>query len=113
VVERRSDIAVLHSLGATAISIMGIFMIEGAVIGLAGAAIGMGLGKVICVAGNHYNLVRLPADTYSIASVPFNTHPGELMLAGLIAFVLSLLATIYPAQAAARVRPIELLKEAK
>jgi lipoprotein-releasing system permease protein len=113
VVERRSDIAILRSLGARAISIMGIFMIEGAVIGLLGAALGMGLGKVVCVAGNHYNLVRLPADVYSISSVPFNTHPRDLILAGLIAFLLSLLATIYPAQAAARVRPIELLKEAK
>jgi len=113
VVERRSDIAVLRSLGAKATSIMGIFMFEGAVIGLTGAAIGMGFGKLVCVAGNRYKLVRLPADVYSITSVPFNTHLRDMMLAGLIAFVLSLLATIYPAQAAARVRPVELLRETK
>ena len=113
VVERRSDIAVLRSLGAKAASIMGIFMFEGAVIGLVGAGIGMGFGKLVCVIGNHYRLVRLPTDVYSISSVPFNTHLRDMMLAGLIAFVLSLLATIYPAQAAARVRPVELLRETK
>ena len=113
VVERRSDIAILRSLGATAASVMGIFMIEGSVIGLCGAATGMALGKLVCVAGNHYKLVRLPADVYSITSVPFNASLRDMLLAGLIAFVLSLLATIYPAQAAARVRPVELLRETK
>ena len=113
VVERRSDIAILRSLGARAASIMGIFMFEGAVIGLVGAAAGMGLGKLVCLAGNHYKLVRLPADVYSISSVPFNAPLRDIALAGLIAFVLSLLATIYPAQAAARVRPVELLRETK
>jgi lipoprotein-releasing system permease protein len=113
VVERRSDIAVLRSLGARAASIMGIFMIEGGVIGLAGAALGMGFGKFVCIIGNQYKLVRLPADVYSITSVPFNAHLRDMLLAGLIAFGLSLLATIYPAQAAARVRPVELLREGK
>lgn len=113
VVERRSDIAILRSLGAKAASIMAIFMIEGAVIGLVGAAIGLGLGKLVCVVGNRYQLVRLPTDVYSISSVPFNSHLRDMMLAALVAFVLSLLATIYPAQAAARLRPVDLLREAK
>ena len=113
VVERRSDIAILRSLGAKAASIMGIFIFEGAVIGLVGAAAGMALGKFVCVIGNHYKLVRLPTDVYSISSVPLNTHLRDMLLAALVAFVLSLLATIYPAQAAARVRPVELLRETK
>lgn len=113
VVERRSDIAVLRALGAKAASIMAIFMIEGGVIGLTGAMLGIGLGKLVCVIGNHYQLVRLPADVYSITSVPFNAHLRDMILAGVIALGLSLLATIYPAQAAARVRPVELLRETK
>jgi lipoprotein-releasing system permease protein len=112
VVERRSDIAILRSLGARAASIMGIFMIEGAVIGLVGAASGMVLGKLACLAGNHYKLVRLPADVYSITSVPLNAPLRDIALAGLIALVLSLLATII-GTTAARVRPVELLRETK
>lgn len=111
VVERRSDIAILRTMGGTRRSIMAIFMIEGAVIGLLGSAIGIIFGTAACVAGNHYKLVRLPADVYSIGSVPFNSHPRDVLLAALIAFLLSLLATVYPGQAAARVRPVELLRE--
>ena len=48
-----------------------------------------------------------------IQAEPFNTHLRDMVLAGLIALGLSLLATIYPAQAAARVRPVELLRETK
>jgi lipoprotein-releasing system permease protein len=111
VVERQSDIAILGAMGATARSIMTVFLIEGALIGALGAAIGLVLGTAACFVGNHYKLVRLPADVYSIGNVPFNAHLRDVLLAGLVAFVLSLLATIYPARAAARVRPVEILRE--
>jgi lipoprotein-releasing system permease protein len=111
VVERRSDIAILRTMAATTKSIMAVFMIEGAVIGGIGAIIGVALGQAACFAGNHYRLVRLPADVYSITSVPFNSQLRDVLLAAAVAFVLSLLATIYPAQAAARVRPAEMLRE--
>jgi lipoprotein-releasing system permease protein len=111
VIERRSDIAILRTMGASGASINAIFMIEGAVIGALGAAIGIFLGKVTCFAGNHYKLVRLPAEVYSIGAVPFNSHLRDIVLAAVIAFLLSLLATIYPAQAATRVRPVEMLRE--
>jgi lipoprotein-releasing system permease protein len=111
VVERRSDIAVLRTMGARAKSIMLVFMIEGAVIGAFGALIGVALGQAACLAGNYYKLVRLPSDVYSIGSVPFNSHLRDVLLAATVAFFLSLLATIYPAQAAARVRAVEALRE--
>jgi lipoprotein-releasing system permease protein len=111
VVERRSDIAILRTMAATTKSIMAVFMIEGAVIGGIGAIIGVALGQAACFVGNHYRLVRLPADVYSITSVPFNSQLRDVLLAAAVAFVLSLLATIYPAQAAARVRPAEMLTE--
>jgi lipoprotein-releasing system permease protein len=111
VVERRSDIAILRTMGATSKSILTIFMIEGAVIGAVGALLGVALGLAVCFAGNHYNLVRLPAEVYSIDSVPFNSHPRDVLLAAFVAFLLSLVATVYPAQAAARVRPVEILRE--
>jgi lipoprotein-releasing system permease protein len=111
VVERRSDIAILRALGATSASVMILFMIEGAVIGAVGAISGALVGKAACLVGNHYKLVRLPAEVYSIGSVPFNSQLRDVLLAVVVAFLLSLLATIYPAQAAARVRPIELLRE--
>jgi lipoprotein-releasing system permease protein len=112
VVERRRDIAILSTLGATRSGVMLVFMIEGAVVGAIGAVAGVLLGLVACVLGNHYKLVSLPADVYSISNVPFNPTANEVVLAALIAFGLSVLATIYPARNAARMRPVEVLRDA-
>lgn len=111
VVERRSDIAILSAMGARARSIMYVFMLEGAFVGLIGALSGVALGLVLCFVGDRYQLVSLPADVYSLSSVPFHTRARDVALAALVAFTLSLLATIYPARAAARVRPAEALRD--
>ncbi len=112
VVERRRDIAILNALGATRTGVMLLFIIEGAVVGAVGALAGVLVGLAACFVGNHYKLVSLPADVYSISNVPLNARLGESLLAALIAFVLSVLATIYPARAAARMRPVETLRDA-
>lgn len=112
VVERRRDIAILSTLGATRSGVMLVFIIEGAVLGAIGAVAGVLLGLVACFIGNHYKLVSLPADVYSISNVPLNARLSESILAALIAFGLSVLATIYPARNAARMRPVEVLRDA-
>jgi lipoprotein-releasing system permease protein len=89
-----------------------VFVIEGAVVGAIGAIAGVGLGVVLCFIGNHYKLVSLPADVYSISNVPLNANLREALFAALIAFGLSVLATIYPARNAARMRPVEVLRDA-
>lgn len=111
VVERRRDIAVLGTLGATRMGVMLLFIIEGAVVGGVGAMAGMLLGLVACAFGNYFHIVSLPADVYSISNVPLNVKLSETLLAAFVAFVLSVLATIYPARAAARLRPVEALRD--
>ena len=111
VVERRADIAILSAMGARGLSIMGIFVIEGAAVGIIGALGGVILGLVACLVGNRYRLVSLPADVYSLSNVPFHARARDAFLAALVAFILSLLATIYPARAAARMRPAEALRD--
>ena len=111
VVERRRDIAILNALGATRTGVMLLFIIEGAVVGAIGAAVGVVLGLIACFVGNYFKLVSLPADVYSISNVPLITQPGEITLAAAIAFALSVLATIYPARTASRMRPVEALRD--
>ena len=82
-------------------------------IGALGALVGIMLGGLICLVGNRYRLVSLPADVYSISNVPFNPQIRDVLLAALVAFLLSFLATIYPARAASRVRPVEMLRDAQ
>ena len=111
VVERRSDIATLSAMGAQPKSIMLVFIIEGAIIGIIGIITGIALGLLACLVGDRYKLVSLPADIYSISNVPFHARAVDIALAALVAFVLSLLATIYPARAASRLRPAEALRD--
>ncbi len=112
VIERQRDIAILNAMGATRRSIMSIFVLEGAMIGSCGAILGVVCGVLACFVGNYYRLVSLPADVYSISNVPFNVAPADVLIAGVVAVLLSLVATVYPARAASRVRPAEMLREA-
>jgi lipoprotein-releasing system permease protein len=111
VVERRRDIGILNAIGADSKSIRAIFMIEGAIIGVLGAVLGVLFGIVACMVGNRYQLVSLPADIYSITNVPFHPKAGDVLLAAVVSFLLSWAATIYPAYAAVRVRPAEMLRD--
>jgi lipoprotein-releasing system permease protein len=113
VMERRRDIAILNTMGATARSIMSIFVLEGAIVGVLGAVAGVSLAAVAILIANHYQLVSLPADVYSISNVPLNLHLRDMALAALVAFALSVVATIYPARAAALIRPAEMLRDAQ
>jgi lipoprotein-releasing system permease protein len=88
-----------------------LFMIEGALIGAIGAGFGVLLGLSASFMGERYRLVSLPADVYSISNVPFHARAGDMALAALVAFILSLLATVYPARVAARLRPAEALRD--
>ena len=111
VMERRRDIAILNAMGASARSIMSVFVIEGAIVGLLGAAAGVLLGAVAILIANRYQLISLPADVYSISNVPLNLHLRDAALAAAVAFALSIIATIYPAHAATRIRPAETLRD--
>ena len=111
VAERRADISILSAMGARPLSIMLLFVIEGAMIGAIGALLGVLLGLLAALVGDRYRLVSLPADVYSISSVPFHIRAQDIVLAAVVAFLLSLLATIYPARAATRFRPAEALRD--
>jgi lipoprotein-releasing system permease protein len=110
VFERRADIAVLGALGARPGSITVIFMIEGAAIGALGALAGVALGLAACAVCDYFGLVRLPPDVYSLSVIPLRPHARDVLWPALAAFAVSLLATVYPARAAARVRPAEALR---
>lgn len=112
VVERRRDIAILNTLGATQKGVMFVFVIEGAVVGLVGAITGVLVGLAACGVMNYFKLVSLPADVYSISNVPLNVRLTEVTMAALVAFVLSVVATLYPARAAARMQPVDTLRDA-
>ena len=110
VMEKTRDIAILRSMGATARSVMIIFMLQGTIIGLVGTFLGALAGVSVAWVLNHYQLVRIPEDVYQLTFVPFTLLPGDFALVVLAAPLICFLATIYPARRGSRLIISEALR---
>jgi lipoprotein-releasing system permease protein len=118
VTDKRADIAILRTLGATPRSIMGIFMVQGAMSGFLGTLGGLGLG--LLVAFNIDVIVPaierllgvsfLPGSIYLISKMPSDPQWSDILPITVISLILALLATIYPSWRASRVQPAEALR---
>ncbi|MGI9229007.1 MAG: lipoprotein-releasing ABC transporter permease subunit [Gammaproteobacteria bacterium] len=116
--DKRADIAVLRTLGATPGSIMRIFMLQGTLIGLVGIVLGSVAG--VALAGNVETIVPaieswfetdfLDANVYYISDLPSDLRWKDVIVINLVSFVFSIGATIYPALRAAQVKPAEALR---
>jgi len=110
VAEKRREIGVLRSLGASSRSITLVFMAEGVLIGLVGTVVGTVLGLTIGLVQDRYHLVKIPGDVYQLSELPMKMHPPEMILIAVAALGLSFLATIYPSRQAARLHPVDVLR---
>jgi lipoprotein-releasing system permease protein len=116
--DKRSDIAILRTLGASPATIMSIFMVQGSVIGLVGTLAGIVGGvllalnaPVLVVALEHLlNVNFISSSVYFIDHLPSRLMLEDVVRVGGFAFVMSLLATIYPAWRAAKTQPAEALR---
>jgi lipoprotein-releasing system permease protein len=108
--EKNKDIAVLKSMGATARSIMRIFILEGLIIGVVGTAIGLIGGYVICRILATYQFISLPRDVYYISHLPVKIDGVDFFFIALAAVGISFLATLYPSWQASRLDPAEALR---
>ncbi|GJM06234.1 MAG: hypothetical protein DHS20C09_22300 [marine bacterium B5-7] len=116
--DKQADIAVLRTLGASPGSILKIFMIQGTIIGVVGIAMGVVGG--VWLATNVETIVPaiesmigqkfLSADVYYISDLPSDMHWNDVITISIVAFILCLLATIYPALRAAKTQPAEALR---
>jgi lipoprotein-releasing system permease protein len=118
VTEKQSDIAILRTLGARPASVMAIFIVQGAMIGVIGTFLGVGGGLLLA---NHLDVIVpaiervmgvqfLPKDIYFISNLPSDPRAGDIVPITLISLVLSLVATLYPSWRASRTRPAEALR---
>jgi lipoprotein-releasing system permease protein len=110
VMEKNRDIAILKTMGATAKSVMAIFMLQGLIIGIVGTAIGAGGGWLVARILDKYRLIHLPMDVYQVSYVPFTIQRLDFTLVVAAAIVICFLATIYPARQAAKLEPAEALR---
>jgi lipoprotein-releasing system permease protein len=110
VMEKTKDIAILKSMGATAKSIMRIFIIQGLLIGVVGTILGLAGGYVICGLLAKYQFISLPSDVYYISHLPVKMNGVDFVLVALAAIGISFLATLYPSWQASKLDPVEGLR---
>ena len=116
--DKRSDIAILRTLGARPRTVMGIFIIQGSLLGIVGTLIGTGAGIALAVnvetivpaIERLFNVQFLSGDIYLISDLPSDLRAADVWRISGSAIVLSLLATLYPAWRAARTAPAEALR---
>ncbi|HEX7671077.1 MAG TPA: ABC transporter permease [Polyangiaceae bacterium] len=106
VTEKSKEIAILKAIGATDGAILGIFMSEGFLIGGIGTVFGVLTGFVSCYGLEKFG-VRLDPEVYYVDRLPIEVNLGDYLLVGLCALLITMLATVYPAVAASRLRPVE------
>jgi lipoprotein-releasing system permease protein len=110
VMEKTRDIAVMMSYGVEPGQVRRIFLLQGLLISVIGTAIGLLLGYFAAWAGGHYHFIHLSAEVYSIDTLPFAPRPLDGLIVSAVSIGISLLATLYPSSAAARVLPAEALR---
>jgi lipoprotein-releasing system permease protein len=118
VTDKQADIAILRTLGASPLSIMAIFVIQGALIGVIGTVIGVAGGValalnidvVVPALERLFNVQFLDKTVYYISDLPSDLQRSDVVGIAGIALLLALCATLYPAWRAARVNPAEALR---
>ena len=118
VTDKRADIAILRTLGATPFSIIKIFVVQGSLIGVVGTALGvvggiaiaLNIDVVVPAIERLFSVQFLAKDVYYISELPSDLQLRDVATVGLMSLLLSLLATLYPSWRASRVNPAEALR---
>ena len=110
VIEKHRDIGILRAQGATSHANRRIFLWQGLLIGLIGAGSGLLLGLGLSWIANHYQLISIPAEIYSVSHITLKIQVLDCVWVTALAVTVSVLTTLYPARMAARLAPVEALR---
>jgi lipoprotein-releasing system permease protein len=110
VMEKTRDIAILKTMGASARSVMLIFLMQGMIIGVVGTLVGATSGALIAWALDRYRLISIPSDVYQVTYLPFTLLPWDAVTVVVGAVIVCFLATLYPSRQAARLDPAQALR---
>jgi lipoprotein-releasing system permease protein len=117
VADKQADIAILRTIGMSPTSIMWVFMVQGTIIGVAGTLLGLGSGVLIAsyidviipALEQFFQTQFLPTGVYPITELPSDMQQSDVIKISVLSFLISVLATLYPALRAAKTKPAEAL----
>jgi lipoprotein-releasing system permease protein len=109
VMEKKKDIAILRSMGASQQSIRRIFLLKGCIIGILGTVLGAILGLLVCLLISQYQF-DLPDGVFLIKTVPVRIYPMNFIIVTIASLAVCLIASIYPARQAAKLDPVEIIR---
>jgi lipoprotein-releasing system permease protein len=118
VTDKRADIAILRTLGASPMSVMGVFVVQGALAGIIGTLSGVGLGLLVALnidvlvpaLERALGVAFLPGSIYLISKMPSQPLASDIVPIALISLALAFAATLYPSWRASRVNPAQALR---
>lgn len=110
VMEKTKDIAILKAMGATDQSIRKIFVFKGMTIGAMGTLLGVCIGFVLCALLEKYKFIELPGDVYYLTTLPVHLEIMDVVVIAVSALVICFLATLYPANQASKLDPVEAIR---
>jgi lipoprotein-releasing system permease protein len=118
VTDKRADIAILRTLGASPRSVMGVFVVQGALAGIAGTAGGVVLGLLVAfhidvivpAVEQALGIAFLPGSIYLISRMPSQPLASDVVPIAVVSLLLAFAATLYPSWRASRVEPAEALR---
>jgi lipoprotein-releasing system permease protein len=109
--EKRRDIGILKAMGARDRDVARIFSTQGLIVGIVGGTLGTLIGFLVCLGQLRYHWVSLPSDIYFLEALPVKMQPLDFVAVVVIAVLLSYLGAVYPARRAARLQPVDAIRE--
>ena len=110
VMEKRKDVAVLRTMGATVADVRRVFILKGLIVGAAGTIGGLLLGALGCWLLAHYHFIHIEKKIYGISTLPVEAKPLNFAVVALASMILCWIAALYPARQAARQMPVEVFR---
>ena len=110
VMDKRKEIAILKTMGATPKTIRRVFILMGFIIGTSGVILGNLFGFLLCGIISKYQFIKLPSEIYYITTIPVKIDPMTVVIIDVLAILISVLAAFYPASKAVKIKPAEILR---
>ena len=109
IMEKRNEIGILRSMGASSRGVMSIFMMQGTIIGAVGTTLGVAFGLIVCAILREVK-IDLPPDVYFINTLPVLVEWSDIALVSVASLTICFAATIYPSWEACRMPPLDAIR---